>query len=172
MSMPRKKEQPKANTKAETAVKQIRQPKKTPRKKVFFFTFEDNEYSLTALQKAFCDFYLTKGVKPADAVLKAGYDISGYKDKDLASRKIASENNTKSNIQAYLRKEIGRLGLNAEHVTKVHAELLDDENGAIRSKGIDMYYKIHGTYVADSSEASVNAELAQALKRIRDVIPD
>lgn len=167
-----KKEKPKANKKASAEVTSPRQPKRTPRKKVYFFTYDNKKYSLTEQQKLYCDFFLVRGVKPSEAVAKAGYDVSGYKDKDLGLRKIASENNTKSNIQAYLKKEIGRLGLNSSTVEKAHAELLDDANGAVRSKGLDMYYKIHGTYVADSSESRVNEELANALARIRNILPD
>ncbi len=163
--MTRKKEQPKAKTVVVPTVK-------TPRKKVYFFTFNNKKYSLTAQQKLFCDFFLTRGIKAADAVVKAGYDLSGSKDKDLTARQIASQNSTNPKIVAYLKKNIGQLGLNDETVSKTHAELLDDENSAARSKGIDMYYKIHGSYVADRSEAKVNEELADALQRIRTMLPD
>lgn len=163
--MKRKKEQPKA-------VQPKRQPKRTPRKKTFFFTYSDKKYSLTEQQKLFCDLFLTRGISASEAIIGAGYDVSGYKNKDLGARAIASENQTKPNIKAYIRMNLSRLGLDDENVSKVHAELLDDANYAGRAKAVDMYYKMHGSYVADSAEAKVNEELADALARIRKVIPD
>lgn len=166
--MKRKKEQPKA-------VKSKRQPRKVTRKRVFHFTFEDKSYSLTHIQKLFCDLYLNPNLEVIDVVKSAGYEVvdsNGFTNEKLAWS-ISSENLRKPNIKAYIKLNLDSLGLTeTTRDRELSFVMTQRKDLSSKNKALDMFNKMKGGYVADSAEAKVNSELADALARIRNEIPD
>lgn len=175
--MKRKKEQPKANKKK--TIKPVtsadRKPKTARRVKFFKFTYNENKFSLTQQQKSFCDLWLDPENDYLTIILGAGYVVTnaeGVVNKHLANT-MYKENLLKPAIKAYIQMNYEALGLTKENVDREHAFVLVQRSDlSSKNKAIDMYHKIHGNYVADSAEAKVNSELADALARIRNEIPD
>ena len=177
--MAKKKEQPKA--KAKPRKKAVHAKKRAPRKKSFTFTFEDEQYSLTPLQKSFCERFIDPYLTFYNVVDLAGYNVrkqvinkDGKKesvvDVNLANG-IAWENLQKTNIKKYIRYLLDAGGLSEELADRQHLKLVTSDNEASVVRGLDMFYKLTGKYSADKVEHNVNKDLKDAISLIRDALP-
>ncbi len=148
--------------------------KKTPKKKAYLFTYDKKQYSLTVMQKKFCDAYLRVGVKGYEAVVAGGYSVLDKEGKIKMNDACvqASKNLRKANIRAYFAKHMDHIGLNDLSVNKAHAELINSDSGSDKRGGVDMYYKLTGKYSADKIEHTVNKDLKDAIQKITNLIPD
>jgi len=127
---------------------------------------------LTLKQKKFCIKYIENGGNGAEAALASGYKVKSGSRNTAAV--IAYENLTKPHVKDYLKTLYTAHGLDEAVVEREHAYLIEQRDDlSVKARSIEMYYKINGKYAnGDSYEDKVNAELEDALKRIRDVLPN
>lgn len=153
--------------------KTIHPKKRSPKRSIHDFEYQDKEYSLTPKQYEFCEAYLTFNKTVAQCVIDAGYNVYGPKggiNFNLA-RSIGGENLTKPNVKAYINKAIDDIGLTKEVVTREHAKMiLQDVDLAAKGKGIDMHYKKTGEYAPEKRQYSMDEEITEALAKIASLV--
>ena len=120
--------------------------------------------SLRPKQKKFVKEYVKNGGNATQAIIDAGYDVGS----NGVARAMGSENLTKPNIASAVKSLAERIPddlliqkhlelLNAQKIfrTTIKGELVNEEesidNNAI-SKGLDMAYKLKGSYVSPGDE--------------------
>ena len=129
-------------------------PKSVSKLRFFTYTKDDDEYTMTEKEKAFCDAYLKFGAKGVDAVYAAGYDPKNAR----VAAAIASENLTKPNIFNYINMKYEEYGFNDDDVLKEHLFLIkQDGDLSSKAKGVDMYYKKKGKYAPEKVEHTITA---------------
>lgn len=143
-----------------------RTPIMTGKKKLYSFIAEDGkEYSLTAMEKVFCELYLELQGNGTEAIIGAGYNVKnsrGEENRNLA-KGMASEYLTKPNIFAYVTYLLTRYGFDSESVEKQHLFLINQFGDlSAKAKGIDMFYKVKGKYPKDQLEISLISKYKDA----------
>lgn len=134
------------------------------------FTFvgkDGKNYSLSEKQKLFVEKYLEFKGNGVDAVIEAGYDVF-KKDKKgnplYPNRKMAAvvsaQNLVKLNIIAYKNLLLEEYGFTSEAVHEQHLFLINqDANLSAKSKGVDMFYKLKGSYAPEKHEHTIKDKL-------------
>lgn len=150
-------------------------PKHVPKPKFFHFKGEDEkEYSLTPLQKAFCEFFCDLSMNGPDAVIKAGYNVSnklGFPDRRLA-HSISDENLHKPALVAYINTILSRYGLLDDHVDKQLSGVINQWNNlSAKIKGIDIFYKKKGAYSPEKHEYGLSTEVQRIIEHMKTVLP-
>lgn len=112
------------------------------RKKPYSFTGRNGEeYTLTVLEKKFCDHYLKNGC--------IGYKsaLAVYNVKESTARNYASALLVKPHILAYINVLLDLEGFNDQNVDRQHTFLLNqDADLGSKARALDMYYKRFGKY--------------------------
>lgn len=137
---------------------------------------ENKSEELSLKQKLFCQYYIETFGNGTEAVLKAGYDVSkknGTPDRNLA-KSIASENLTKPDILACINGLMDKAGLNDVTVAIQHSFLINQHQDlGVKTRAIDMYYKLRGMYKQTESIGNGNDEILEsAVTRIKALLPD
>jgi hypothetical protein len=115
---------------------------------------DGNTYTLTKLEKAFCDYYMQFGAKGVDAVYEAGYDPKNAR----VAYSISCENLTKPHIFNYIQMHYEEYGFNDEDVMKQHLFLINQDGDlGSKAKGVDMYYKKKGVYAPEKIEQTITS---------------
>src|ERR1700734_1172040 len=114
--------------------------------------------TLTKKQRKFVNEYADTG-NGSLAVKEAGYDVAN----DETARAIASENLTKPNIQAELKK----LGFDSNNAKRVIGEILNDETiePQHRIKAAENVFKVMGDY-APEKHFNVDVTLTERSKEL------
>jgi len=130
---------------------------------------------LTIKQKLFCKYFLEGSGNAADAVIKAGYNVSrknGTVDRKLA-KSIASENLTKPDLLKFIQQKLERIGFIDENIMKHHLFLIQQfADLSVKAKAIDMYYKKTGAYASDKNDEKKNDNLDSFMDRLAKMFPD
>ncbi len=129
-------------------------------KKAKIHKFKDKlgkERKLTPKQKKFADLFVSDlSMSGTDAVIKAGYDLSGGKDKRKLAAVIASENLTKPDIYLYIETKLDESGLNDSTVDKHHLFTLSQMTDIpAKNRAIDIYHRKQGKYAPEKHEHKV-----------------
>lgn len=130
---------------------------------LFYFKGIDGaDYKINLRQKLFVECYLINGAVGMQAIIDAGYDVN-YKDKDgndtgrpnyKLAAVMASENLVKPNISAYINANLERFGYSDKNVERQHLFIMNQTgNLDVKARGIDMFYKIKGTYAPTRIDA-------------------
>ncbi len=135
----------------------------------------DNDQSLTIRQKLFCKYYIETFGNGTEAVIKAGYQVhkKGGRPDGIVAKSIASENLTKPYILKYLNTLLEANGLN-DTVVSTHLAFVINQFADLSAKlrGIDIYYKLKGSYSATSDPNSYRREeIDEFLDHIRTILP-
>lgn len=130
--------------------------------------------NLTLKQRLFCKYYVETLGNGTEAAIKAGYvvrQVNGESDRKLA-KSIASENLTKPDILEYLNTLLEKSGLN-DQMVGAHLKFLINqfEDLPVKTRAIDIYYKLHGKYAPSKFEHDVNPEIDAALDRLAKILP-
>ncbi len=135
----------------------------------------DNTTKLSLKQKRFCQYYIETHGNGTEAVLKAGYDINmknGSPDRNIA-KSIASENLTKPDILAHINDLLDKAGMCDENVAIQHLFLINQHQDlGVKTRAIDMYYKLKGAYKQTDHNDGYNETLEQVVKHVRSVLPE
>lgn len=136
-------------------------------------------YHLTEKQKNFVEAYLTNKGCGTDAIIEAGYDIwfkdrngrsNGVPNRKLAA-KMAYDNLSKPEIEAYINYLLEEYGYNDENVKRQHLFLLNQHSDfRAKAKAIDMIYKLNGSYAAEKQEHTIDAELRAILEKASEIL--
>ncbi len=142
----------------------------------FLIAMKNKSIELSIKQKLFCQYYIETFGNGTEAVLMAGYDVSkknGTPDRNLA-KSIASENLTKPDILACINGLLNKAGMNDEMVAVQHSFLIKQHQDlGIKTRAIDMYYKLRGLYKqTDSAGNGYDEILESAVTRIKSLLPD
>lgn len=120
-------------------------------------------YTMTVKEKLFSDYYLEFKGDGVDAVFEAGYKVKSAR---VASA-IAYENLRKPHIIAYVNSKLEEAGFNDDGVYKQHLFLVNQHADLkSKAKGIDMFYKLKGSYAPDKS---VNLNIDQQVMSDEDI---
>lgn len=146
-----------------------------------YVALDGRTYHLSIKQRKFCEYYLMWNGNGVEAIISAGYDCN-YKTKDgqdtgHPNRKLASvmssENLAKPSIYNFIALKMQEYGFTDDNVTKQHLFLLNQLTDlSAKSKAIDMFYKIRGTYAPEKQEHTVNEKIERALDKIASILPD
>lgn len=112
---------------------------------------------LTLKQKMFCEAYIETLGNATEAVIKAGYAVSGENGHPnrIIAKSIASENLTKPYICEYINMLLDRSGLNDKNVgIQLNFLINQFADLSVKARAIDIYYKINGTYAPEKHEVS------------------
>jgi len=140
-----------------------------------FTGLDGKNYHLTFKQKKFCLKYLELYGNGTQACIEAGYNCytAGGNISYRLAAAIASENLTKPNIYAYVNLKMEEYGFNEDNVMKQHLFLINQHADLpAKAKGIDMFYKIKGSYAPEKHQTDFSARVEEALDRLSKVLPD
>lgn len=133
-------------------------PKTVKKPRIHKFTDKlGKEHKLTPLQKRFSDLFVSDlSMSGTQAVIDAGYDLSGVKDKRKLAGVIASENLGKPEIYLYIETKLDESGLNDATVDKHHLFTLSQmKDIPAKNRAIDIYKKAKGKYAPERHEHKV-----------------
>lgn len=169
------------------------EPKKAKVKKTnplpFVFTHSDKTtYQITAKQKQWADIYIdthnatfaslqTYEIKHKELFEKLNGQLTDEqkiaKDKaEINAATIGRQNSRKLQIIKYIDWVLDQAGFTDESVKFEHFKLIkQDSDFGDKARGIDMFYKVRGSYAAEKVEHGINKEVEEALERLSKLIP-
>lgn len=131
-------------------------------------------YRMTIKEKSFCDAYLEFKGDGVDAVYEAGYEVKNA----LVAAAISHENLRKPNLIAYINAQLEEAGFNDDHVYKQHLFLVNQHADLkSKAKGIEMFYKLKGSYAPEKSEVKVtetvdDTEIMAIAEKAAEILKD
>lgn len=124
-------------------------------------------YKLTFKEREFCEYYLEFKGDGVDAVLEV-FDVTNPK----VAAAMAYEYLRKPHLIAYINSKLEEYGFNDDNVLKQHLFLLNqDADLKSKSKAIDMFYRLKGTYAPEKTAnvtVSIDLEANPKLKELAD----
>jgi len=170
------KPKPRAPKKTPTKRKTVKKATKPadPDRAFSFKGLDEKIHKINFRQKYFVELYLELHGNGQDAIINSGYNVynkNGAINYNLA-RVMASENLRKPNIVAYVNLKMDQYGYNDDNVFKQHLFLINQHSDlSAKSKGIDMFYKVKGSYAPEKKEHTFDEKIEKALDRIADILP-
>lgn len=155
----------------------------------FVFIHKDkNTYQVTAKQKKWADIYIdthnatfsslqTYDIKNKELFEKLNGQLTDAekikKDKaEITAASVGRENIRKPQIIKYIDWVLDQYGFTDESVKFEHFKLIkQDSDMGDKARGIDMFYKVKGSYAAEKIEHGINEEVEKALERLSKLIP-
>ena len=120
-------------------------------------------YKLSLKEKTFCEKYLEYYGNGTEAA----FEVYDCKDRKTAAS-IAAQNLIKLHITAYINIKLDEYGFNDENVKKHHLFLINQFGDlSAKGKGIDMHYKIKGSYAPEVIKHTLDE--SDIDERIREV---